>query len=302
MPTPVNIEEDDFPPRGGASIPPSGSQATSPRFLSNRTTVPPRSPQQGSTRTEELLDLNTFGASQSPSHSASRRSAVNTVGTYQEREDEFLRSGSLYRDPSGRRSQTRQSTSQSPRMSGGGRFDSYDRAPEDRIPEERYGYGDDLIHPFGRGDCVVRGSFVIEGCNFARFEASSKRPDERRMFTTAIRDDMVACVGQGVRRHDIMLRAAPGPIRGVVLEYDGRREMSPSLVDADWGIEFEYAIRVRSEATQKNVGLSLYTALTDANGLDLQESRHAWVRFIDQRANPADIYTLTTHDARSQAQ
>ena len=208
----------------------------------------------------------------------------------------------------------------SPRGSGGGGSVGVGRAhplppaqsPRNRFPEDRYGYGagdveaydeDDLIHPFARRDSVVRGQFVVEGCNYARFESAGQRCEaSRRAFTTALRDDIVACVGRGVRRHDIMLRAAPGPVRGIVLEYDDERlASSPQMVDADWGIEFEYAIRVRSDAVQKQVGGLLYEALTSEEGLDLQEARHAWVRYVDEGADPGAIYTLTTQDATRRA-
>eukprot|EP01064_Diplonema_japonicum_P013273 TRINITY_DN2078_c2_g2_i1.p1 TRINITY_DN2078_c2_g2~~TRINITY_DN2078_c2_g2_i1.p1 ORF type:complete len:308 (+),score=53.21 TRINITY_DN2078_c2_g2_i1:62-925(+) len=166
-------------------------------------------------------------------------------------------------------------------------FDWHDKAPEDRIhvPEE--------VHPFGRYDCVVRGSFIIEGLNYAKFQApmSKDNVEHRKKFTTALRDDIIACVGQGVRRKDIMLRAAPGPIRGVVLEYDKYKEDLPTLVDADWGIEFEYAIRSRNEVSQQHVGMMLFTSLREPGGLDVDDARQAWLRYIDPTVPPNNIYT-----------
>ncbi|KAJ9454045.1 hypothetical protein DIPPA_63357 [Diplonema papillatum] len=171
-------------------------------------------------------------------------------------------------------------------------FDAYDRAPEDLPPPP-----DEDDHPFGPYDVVVRGSFVIEGLNFARYEASTHQTSTRSLFTKALRDDVIASVGHGVKRKDIMLRAAPGLIRGLVLEYDQPGDIvSPRVVGADWGIEFEYAIRVRDVNAQHNVGLSMYHALSQEGGLELHASRAAWLQ-VEPAAKASNIFTVNVEES-----
>eukprot|EP01063_Lacrimia_lanifica_P008179 TRINITY_DN15295_c0_g1_i1.p1 TRINITY_DN15295_c0_g1~~TRINITY_DN15295_c0_g1_i1.p1 ORF type:complete len:478 (+),score=98.41 TRINITY_DN15295_c0_g1_i1:81-1436(+) len=155
---------------------------------------------------------------------------------------------------------------------------------------------DDSAQPFSRRDIVVRGSFVMEGCNYTKYDVGPLREADRRAFTSAVRDDLVACIGQGVRRHDIMIRAAPGPMRNVTLEYPDDVGI-PAIVDADWGIEFEYAIRMRSDIAAQTATSTLYSTFNQ-DGLDLQESRHAWLKFMDAAADPHKIFTLSSQDAR----
>eukprot|EP01060_Flectonema_neradi_P001434 TRINITY_DN1085_c1_g1_i1.p1 TRINITY_DN1085_c1_g1~~TRINITY_DN1085_c1_g1_i1.p1 ORF type:complete len:402 (+),score=76.29 TRINITY_DN1085_c1_g1_i1:38-1207(+) len=186
------------------------------------------------------------------------------------------------------RSPRRESYSRSPRRSTSPRrptFDTRDRAPEDRFYEVS-----NQQQPFGPHQRVVRGSFIIEGLNYAIYEAAGEGSDSRRRFTTALRDDIIATVGQGVRRGDIMLRAAPGPVKGVTLEFD--RGTHPAIVDANWGIEFEYAIRSRDEIAQQRVGMTLFSALQDPHGLDLLETRKCWMRYLDPNTHPGGIIAI----------
>eukprot|EP00755_Sulcionema_specki_P026375 Sspe_Gene.85484::Locus_56239_Transcript_1_1_Confidence_1.000_Length_1240::g.85484::m.85484 len=179
-------------------------------------------------------------------------------------------------------------------------YDDRDRAPEDRYCPNGAVGSDGIPHDvFSPYDPIVRGTFLIDGVNFSKFEASRDRPQARKAFTTALRDDIITCVGQGVRRSDIILRASPGPINGVVLEYDtrSRHPESPALVDADWCMEIEYAIRARDAVAQQRIAQCLFESLCEPGGLDLYESRVAWAEYIDNR--PTKMVARRSERARS---
>ena len=188
-----------------------------------------------------------------------------------------------------RRSSTRRSHSRSSRYTSvSPQRNSFD--PRDRAPEDRFYEVTNQQHPFGPYQRVVRGSFIIEGLNYAIYAAAGEGSESRRRFTTSLRDDIIATVGQGVRRGDIMLRAAPGPVKGVTLEFD--HGTHPAIVDANWGIEFEYAIRSRDEIAQQRIGMMLFSSLQDPQGLDLLETRNCWMRHIDPNTHPSGIFAI----------
>eukprot|EP00756_Hemistasia_phaeocysticola_P017079 Hpha_TRINITY_DN15517_c1_g1::TRINITY_DN15517_c1_g1_i1::g.107113::m.107113 len=155
-------------------------------------------------------------------------------------------------------------------------FDIHDRAPEDRVDAvEKNCRATDWLKDvrlcgFDPYDHLVRGSIVIEGVNYAKYEQHRDVAEARRRdFINAIKDDMISEVGNGVRREDVALRLTPGQIKAVVLHYgDGASQSvaSPSLVDAEWCIKVDYAIRARDQQRQRNIGMSLYTSFTSRSG------------------------------------
>ena len=198
----------------------------------------------------------------------------------------------------------------------GQQFDPYDRAPEDRqkdvCPRRQSAVGDF----FGPYEPVVRGSLHIEGVNYAKYEAQKHRSSYISAFLDAMRDDIVCAppppslsparnhtpalphhphipslqiseVGNGVRREDILLQLYPGAIKTVVLHYDrydgpDTQANDPTLVDAEWSVKCDYAIRARDVQRQQNVAMALYTAL----GEEQMFSTHKMRRIYRERFDP----------------
>eukprot|EP01063_Lacrimia_lanifica_P011253 TRINITY_DN18077_c0_g1_i2.p1 TRINITY_DN18077_c0_g1~~TRINITY_DN18077_c0_g1_i2.p1 ORF type:complete len:281 (+),score=89.14 TRINITY_DN18077_c0_g1_i2:37-879(+) len=158
-------------------------------------------------------------------------------------------------------------------------FDIRDQAPEDVHVDAGQCRG-----PLDPRAPLVRGSFRIEGVNFARYEALKPDPDRQRAFTSAIRDDLISEAGGGVVREDILLRLSPGPIKTVVLDYtappqeDGQPGL-PSLLDAEWCIDCEYAIAAQNAKRQLVVAETLYDALASGD-IVMEATKRAYIKYI----------------------
>ncbi|KAJ9458638.1 hypothetical protein DIPPA_26811 [Diplonema papillatum] len=181
-------------------------------------------------------------------------------------------------------------------------FDRRDRAPED-FGRERLGYCSEE-DPEGfdnRSAPLVRGTFRLEGVDFSKYEGLKAEPEVQRAFTSAVRDDLISEVGNGVGRDDILLRLGPGPIKTVVLDYQhrGRPEDGPQLVEADWSMDVEYAIAARSPQAQLNVARALYESLS--HGLmRIRATRSAYARVINPgMADPSTIAAVPCRKAET---
>ena len=183
-------------------------------------------------------------------------------------------------------------------------FDQRDRAPEDRRGAQA-GYSSSLRSsetvPNPHNQTLVRGSLRLEGVDFSKYEGLKDQPDLQRMLTTALRDDLISEGGNGVTREDILLRLSPGPIRTVVLDYhhhgdrrSGSAGKAPSLVDAEWCMDVEYAISTRSEQAQANIAHALYDSLSSGR-MHLKSTRNAYVRYVHpEAADPHKIQAVPT--------
>eukprot|EP01064_Diplonema_japonicum_P025819 TRINITY_DN37252_c0_g1_i1.p1 TRINITY_DN37252_c0_g1~~TRINITY_DN37252_c0_g1_i1.p1 ORF type:complete len:386 (+),score=39.93 TRINITY_DN37252_c0_g1_i1:44-1201(+) len=184
-------------------------------------------------------------------------------------------------------------------------FDPRDQAPEDRTLSALNTRG-----PLEPRVPLVRGSLRLEGVNFARYEGMKVDPERQRAFTSAIRDDLISEAGNGVVREDILLRLTPGPIKTVVLDYasgvtkDGLLNL-PSLVDAEWCIDCEYAIAARNEDRQVAIARTLFEALSDGD-LAMDSTRRAYLKYLNSNhADPNKIRvvpTATAEDAEKKPQ
>ena len=160
-------------------------------------------------------------------------------------------------------------------------FDPRDQAPEDSM----HGRVECQRGPLDPHAPLVRGSLRLEGVNYARYEGAKVDPDRQRAFTSAIRDDLISEAGNGVVREDILLRITPGPIKTVVLDYNGAPQAGgqpgpPSLVDAEWCIDCEYAISATSEDRQSSIAHTLFEALTSGD-LRMDSAKKAYTRFLN---------------------
>eukprot|EP00754_Rhynchopus_humris_P035613 Rhum_TRINITY_DN17149_c0_g1::Rhum_TRINITY_DN17149_c0_g1_i1::g.165372::m.165372 len=194
-------------------------------------------------------------------------------------------------------------------------FDQRDRAPEDRHRGAQAGYSSSLRSsetvPNPHNQTLVRGSLRLEGVDFSKYEGLKEQPDLQRMLTTALRDDLISEGGNGMTREDILLRLSPGPIRTVVLDYhhsgdrrSGSAGKAPSLVDAEWCMDVEYAISTRSEQAQANIAHALYDSLSSGR-MHLKSTRNAYVRYIHpEAADPHKIQAVptTTEDRASSSE
>ena len=174
-------------------------------------------------------------------------------------------------------------------------FDTRDRAPEDRMQHQ-------TSTPYEADDrrssqALVRGALRIEGVDFSKYEGLKEQPDLQRMFTTALRDDLISEGGNGMTRDDIMLRLSPGPIRTVVLDYNTQgakrsgRPAAPSLVDAEWSMDVEYAISARDEHAQQNIARNLFESLSSQQ-MHLKSARTAYVRYVHAEGDPYKIVAV----------
>ncbi|KAJ9449126.1 hypothetical protein DIPPA_21099 [Diplonema papillatum] len=174
-------------------------------------------------------------------------------------------------------------------------FDPRDEAPEDRM------VGGKPAHFMGqqRGPLdprvpLVRGSLRLEGVNYAKYESFKADPERQRMFTTALRDDLISETGNGVVREDILLRVTPGPIKTVVLDYNSEARKDgqpgpPSLADAEWCIDCEYAIAARDEERQIAIAHTLFEVLSSGD-LNMSMTKKAYVRYLNpDHADPGKI-------------
>eukprot|EP01062_Namystynia_karyoxenos_P066749 TRINITY_DN60690_c0_g1_i1.p1 TRINITY_DN60690_c0_g1~~TRINITY_DN60690_c0_g1_i1.p1 ORF type:complete len:620 (+),score=150.28 TRINITY_DN60690_c0_g1_i1:118-1977(+) len=167
-------------------------------------------------------------------------------------------------------------------------YDHRDRAPEDRtdahafMKREKDGadwLADTRLREFDLYDLLVRGSLIIDGVNYAKYEQARESDERMRLeFLDAIKDDLIGEVGNGVKREDIAIRIYPGQIKAVVLHYDKhrQREKAPALVDAEWSIRVDYAIRTRDSQRQRNIALSLYTTFRSAGGFRGEELKRKY--------------------------
>eukprot|EP01062_Namystynia_karyoxenos_P056111 TRINITY_DN4705_c0_g1_i1.p1 TRINITY_DN4705_c0_g1~~TRINITY_DN4705_c0_g1_i1.p1 ORF type:complete len:405 (+),score=73.89 TRINITY_DN4705_c0_g1_i1:78-1292(+) len=194
-------------------------------------------------------------------------------------------------------------------------FDSRDLAPEDAFQKASAHVAHAPPPAFDPYAPVVRCGLRLEGVNFARVEAAKGRRVQLERFLDALRDDIIAEVGNGVRREDILFRVTPGEIRHVVLSFEdspkpplggtekrahlrssedssrsGRSSKGvagevpePKLLDADWAVLVDCAIRCRSVTSQRTVAQSLYNAL--AEGLVVAQTREVYLREIDPQAS-----------------
>eukprot|EP01065_Artemidia_motanka_P051143 TRINITY_DN8925_c0_g1_i1.p1 TRINITY_DN8925_c0_g1~~TRINITY_DN8925_c0_g1_i1.p1 ORF type:complete len:318 (+),score=81.36 TRINITY_DN8925_c0_g1_i1:70-1023(+) len=160
-------------------------------------------------------------------------------------------------------------------------FDQHDLAPEDRLDLAKLAKPDPVFSVFGPYAPVVRGSLVLHGVNYAKYEALRGKAAARVRFLDALREDLISEVGNGVRKEDILLNVLPGEIRSVVLSYGGGEGPAPQLLDADWDLAVAYAIRARDVRRQNNVAVALYTALTTAEGFRCDCTRRCYVEFVD---------------------
>eukprot|EP00659_Diplonema_papillatum_P020688 gene20688-31879_t len=167
-------------------------------------------------------------------------------------------------------------------------YDHHDRAPEDRL----HGVGASLSE-FEQGSAVVRGTLSIEGVNYSTFEAHKKdKPYYAERFLDALRDDIISEVGSGVRREDVVLKVFPGAVKTLVLQYDEGtprrirngtwKPADPKVLNADWSISVDYAIRARNAASQQRIAMLMFRALTEENGsMTTHKTRHAYVKWLD---------------------
>eukprot|EP01064_Diplonema_japonicum_P030218 TRINITY_DN5079_c0_g2_i1.p1 TRINITY_DN5079_c0_g2~~TRINITY_DN5079_c0_g2_i1.p1 ORF type:complete len:350 (+),score=73.78 TRINITY_DN5079_c0_g2_i1:51-1052(+) len=179
-------------------------------------------------------------------------------------------------------------------------FDSRDHAPEDsgKLYSQREGYNtpSSPMSSSKGSSPMVRGSLRLEGVDFSKYEGLKSQPDVQRLFTTALRDDIISEAGNGIVRDDILLKLTPGPIKTVVLDYGDAKGMggkssrtAPTLVDAEWSMDVEYAISARSETAQLRIAKALFEALSNSE-LDVRATRAAYMRYINSHVdNPWKI-------------
>eukprot|EP01062_Namystynia_karyoxenos_P048634 TRINITY_DN3707_c1_g2_i1.p1 TRINITY_DN3707_c1_g2~~TRINITY_DN3707_c1_g2_i1.p1 ORF type:complete len:819 (+),score=144.23 TRINITY_DN3707_c1_g2_i1:77-2533(+) len=187
-------------------------------------------------------------------------------------------------------------------------YDPRDRAPEDRSPRAAGPHDPGFWMPFGNFEHVVRGSLQIEGVNYARFE-QAKGEDEAAItdFFDALADDLIAVVGSRVRREDVRFRAFPGVIKTVTLHYGdmlaprpprGSPERDPRLVDAEWGLNVDYAVRAEDQASQRNIAMSIFNALSSPQGFPGQRAQAIYAQRIDGSPETARPLAITAPDRR----
>eukprot|EP01064_Diplonema_japonicum_P017478 TRINITY_DN2559_c6_g1_i1.p1 TRINITY_DN2559_c6_g1~~TRINITY_DN2559_c6_g1_i1.p1 ORF type:complete len:448 (+),score=52.98 TRINITY_DN2559_c6_g1_i1:42-1346(+) len=168
-----------------------------------------------------------------------------------------------------------------------GKYDSYDKAPEDRLQ-----LGQVATPEFDATAPVVRGNFCIENVNYSTYEAHRKeKPHYAEKFIDALKDDIISEVGNGVRKDDVVLRVSPGAVKTVVLQYDEGTPQEiqsgewvpedPKLVNAEWDITVDYAIRARTTNRQQRVAAAMYQALSCNEGLSTYKTKHAYVKWLD---------------------
>ena len=177
-------------------------------------------------------------------------------------------------------------------------FDPRDQAPED----VGHGKTDYTRGPLDPNAPLVRGSLRLEGVNFAKYEGAKADPDRQRAFTSALRDDLISEAGNGLVREDILLRITPGPIKTVILDYNGGKQSDgqpgpPSLVDAEWCIDCEYAIAARDEERQVSIARTIFESLTGGD-LRMDSTRKAYTRYLNpEHPDSASIRVVPTSSA-----
>eukprot|EP01065_Artemidia_motanka_P049914 TRINITY_DN8414_c1_g1_i1.p1 TRINITY_DN8414_c1_g1~~TRINITY_DN8414_c1_g1_i1.p1 ORF type:complete len:330 (+),score=42.88 TRINITY_DN8414_c1_g1_i1:99-1088(+) len=177
-------------------------------------------------------------------------------------------------------------------------FDRRDNAPEDRRVATGGGGGG----VFDPSMPLVRGSLRLEGVNFAKYEGAKVVPDRQNALTTALRDDLISEAGHGVCREDILLRLTPGPIRSIVLDYPDKQVGSappapPSLADAEWCVDVEYAIATRDGERQASIARALFDALGGGD-MAITATRAAYVRYLHpSHPDPSAIVCVPTASA-----
>eukprot|EP01065_Artemidia_motanka_P051255 TRINITY_DN8987_c1_g3_i1.p1 TRINITY_DN8987_c1_g3~~TRINITY_DN8987_c1_g3_i1.p1 ORF type:complete len:429 (+),score=65.65 TRINITY_DN8987_c1_g3_i1:61-1287(+) len=182
-----------------------------------------------------------------------------------------------------------------------GTFDPHDRAPEDRLGIRSRTSEDVFFHP---GSCVVRGTLYVDGLNYSCYEGHMKVcPDHCDSFLDGLREDLICEVGNGLRKCDILFRVYPGAVRNLVLDYDKRVpppndtglwwQEDPKLLDADWGMRVDYAIRARNPQRQQGVATALYHVLGSAAGLPSRRTKQEYIKWLDpdNRANRNIVIT-----------
>eukprot|EP01060_Flectonema_neradi_P010192 TRINITY_DN17305_c0_g1_i1.p1 TRINITY_DN17305_c0_g1~~TRINITY_DN17305_c0_g1_i1.p1 ORF type:complete len:476 (+),score=83.99 TRINITY_DN17305_c0_g1_i1:210-1430(+) len=191
-------------------------------------------------------------------------------------------------------------------------FDTFDRAPEDRVNPQCERQMDPVSAFFGPYEPVVRGSLHIEGVNYAKYEAHKHRAKHVVPFLDALRDDIISEVGNGVRREDILLQIFPGAIKAVVLHYnkieiddqrdDGEYPLinDPKLVDAEWSVKCDYAIRARDVQRQQNIAIAIYTALGSEETFSTHKMSQVYRRLFDPN-NKDDIRIVRPPDLQAGA-
>eukprot|EP01063_Lacrimia_lanifica_P036903 TRINITY_DN7439_c0_g1_i1.p1 TRINITY_DN7439_c0_g1~~TRINITY_DN7439_c0_g1_i1.p1 ORF type:complete len:687 (+),score=167.40 TRINITY_DN7439_c0_g1_i1:57-2117(+) len=212
-----------------------------------------------------------------------------------------------------RRSSPRRRSARAP--PAGLHFDPQDHAPEDRVDRGALtkqclgAHARQRDLQFDRYDTVVRGSFHIEGVNYSKYEACRNRPYIADGFADAIRDDIISEVGNGVRRDDVKLRIYPGAIKTVVLHYDEDDDPArsaaaepPRLVDAEWTMKVDYAIRSRDVMRQQNVAVAIYSAFTSSFGFTDEKTRGAYSASIDRGADVQKIKIVRSQPQQQQPQ
>lgn len=145
---------------------------------------------------------------------------------------------------------------------------------------------DPVTAVFGPYAPVVKGSFILHGCNFAKLEGVGKGV-RRARFLDGLREDIICEVGNGVRKEDILLNVVPGEIRSVVLSYESGGP-TPQLLDADWDLAVAYAIRAKDQQRQANIAMAFFTALTTYDGLRCDCTRRCYVTHIDPSLHADD--------------
>eukprot|EP00756_Hemistasia_phaeocysticola_P004703 Hpha_TRINITY_DN12964_c0_g1::TRINITY_DN12964_c0_g1_i1::g.164485::m.164485 len=186
-------------------------------------------------------------------------------------------------------------------------FDHRDRAPEDRQESSilstsamdagsQWGWLNAYFSPY---DHLVRGSILVDGVNYSAYEAARGKADHKqKALDKALKSDLISEVGCGLMDSDIAVRVSPGAIKSVVLHYE--EASSPLLVDADWSIKVDYAMRLRDATLQQAAGAAIYRALTGPYGLHLQHLRSAYASLDPARAGEVGRLVARPHGPSTQ--
>lgn len=174
-------------------------------------------------------------------------------------------------------------------------YDTHDRAPEDARTTAQRAITGTTQDFFANTSCIVRGSLAVNGVNYSTYEAHMKlSPQHCDHFLDGVRDDIVSEVGNGLRRGDILFKVYPGAVRSLVLKYDDnmpkpvradspdwQKGEDPTLLDADWSMKVDYAIRARNPQRQQRIAAALFHALGSEAGLQSRKTKDEYVKWLD---------------------